>query len=197
MGLLKCLFGATRDAIAIPNFDSGTKAVEISATMLRECIDLGSAGADGPNRGRLARPFARGYLFGFSDACIQRFGVFDELESLALVTVVHGMIFGHKIGSLLVHDALRDQGRAEFGCGRTAGAVDLRRWLDDRSYTPLALTDYLHADDAPVGVDIEHADVLQVRSNIDPLDEPTRHAPSRWNSAHVRLPTKTVKPISH
>jgi hypothetical protein len=36
--------------------------VDLSVTILRECIDLGSAGADGPNRGRLAKPFARGYI---------------------------------------------------------------------------------------------------------------------------------------
>jgi hypothetical protein len=74
--------------------------VEISAAMLRKCIDLGSAGPDGRNRGRLAQPFARGYMFGFSDACIQRLGVIDELESLALITLVHVRMFGHKIGSL-------------------------------------------------------------------------------------------------
>jgi hypothetical protein len=95
MGLFQRLFGATRDAITLPNFD-GSKAVNISATVLRECIDRGSAGPDGPNRARLAKPFARGYLFGFSDTCIQRFGVFDELESLALITVVHGTLLARK-----------------------------------------------------------------------------------------------------
>jgi hypothetical protein len=127
--LFQRLFGATRDAIALPHFDAGNRAVQISATILRECIDLGSAWPGGPNRGRLAKPFARGYIFGFSDACIQRFGVLDELESLALITVVHTKIFGHKIDSLLVGDALRDQHDAEFGRGRTAGAEDLFRWL--------------------------------------------------------------------
>src|SRR5712672_3670819 len=149
MELFQRLFGATRDAIALPHFDAENRAVEISATILRECIDLGAAWPDGPNRERLAKPFARGYIFGFADACIQRFGVLDELESLAFITVVHAKLFGHKIGSSLVGDALRDQRNAEFGRGRTAGAEDLLRWLEDRSYTPLALTDYLDADDAP------------------------------------------------
>src|SRR5450631_1178778 len=99
--LFQRLFGATRDAIALPDFDAENKAVEISATMLRACIDLGFAGADGPNRERLAKPFARGYLFGFSDACIQRIRVLDGLDSLALITLVHVRIFGHKIGSSL------------------------------------------------------------------------------------------------
>jgi hypothetical protein len=91
----------------------------------------------------LATPLARGYLFGFSDACIQSFGVFDELESLALITVVHGMLFGQKIGSRFVHDALRDQRDAEFARGRAAGDADYQRWLHDRSYAPRSLTDYL------------------------------------------------------
>src|SRR6202790_1975367 len=108
LALFQRLFGAARDALVLPNFDARSKAGEVSATILRECIDLGFAGADGPNRGRLAKPFARGYIFGFADACIQRFGVLDELESLAFITVVHAKLFGRKIGSLLVYDTLRD-----------------------------------------------------------------------------------------
>ena len=175
MGLFQRLFGATRDAITLPNFD-GSKAVHISTTMLRECIDRGSAGPDGPNRGRLAKPFARGYLFGFSDACIQGFGVFDELESLALITVVHGTLFGQKLGSLLVHDALRDQRDAEFARGRTAGAEDHLRWLNDRTYSPRSLTDYLLAPK------VEPA----AESGIEPSNVLTRRAPSSWNNALVR-----------
>src|SRR3981189_2204906 len=53
MELFQRLFGATRDAIALPHFDAGNRAVEISAAILRECIDLGSAWPDGPNRERL------------------------------------------------------------------------------------------------------------------------------------------------
>jgi hypothetical protein len=147
MGLFQRLFGATRDAIALPYFDPGNKAVHISATILRECIDLGSAGPNGPNRARLTTPFARGYLFGFSAACVERLGVIDELESLALITLVHAKLFGDKIGSLLAGDALRDQRNVEFARGLTAGAEDLLRWLNDRSNTPLLLTDYLLADD--------------------------------------------------
>ena len=174
MGLLQRLFGATRDAITLPNFD-GSKAVNISVTMLRECIDRGSAGPDGPNRTRLAKHFARGYLFGFSDACIQGFGVFDELESLALITVVHGTLFGQKQGSLLVHDALRDQRDAEFARGRTAGAEDYFRWLNDRTCSPRSLADYLLEGDAPATL-----------SGIEPTNVLTRHAPSSWNNALVR-----------
>jgi hypothetical protein len=145
MGLLQRLFGATRHMISLPNCD-GSKAAEISVAMLRECIERGSAAPDGPNRARLARPFARGYLFGFSDACIRRFGVFDELESLALITAVHGTLFGQEIGARLVHDALRDQRNAEFARGRIVGDEDYLRWLNDRGYTPRLLTDYLGAN---------------------------------------------------
>jgi hypothetical protein len=184
MGLFQRLFDATRDAIALPNFDAGNKAVEISTSILRQCIDLGLAGPDGPNRGRLAKPFARGYLFGFSDACIQRLGVLDELESLALITMVHARIFGHKMGSSLVGDALRDERNAEFGRGRTAGAKDLFRWLDDRPYTPLLLTRFLQADDA-TSCPMLPTGVSPAESRIEPTNVPTREAPSRWNAARV------------
>ena len=191
MGLFQRLFGATRDAIKIPNFD-GSKAVNISATMLRECIDRGSAGPGGPNRARLTKPFARGYLFGFSDACIQQFGVFDELESLALITVVHGTLFGQKIGTLLVHDALRDQRDAEFSHGRAAGTEDHLRWLNDRSYMPLFLTDFLRADDAPSSL-MAPTDVSPAESGIEPNNVLARQAPSRWTRPHM----KTIKPTEH
>ena len=214
MGLFQRLFGATRDAVSLPNFDAGNKAVEISATILRECIDLGAAWPDGPNRERLAQPFARGYIFGFSDACIQRFGVLDELESLVLITAVHAKIVGHKMSSSLVGDALRDERNAEFGRGRTAGAEDLFRWLDDRSYTPLLLTRFLQADDA-TSCPVVPTGVSPAESDIEPTNVPTMHAPLGWNPALVtkkaiveapgksatiiRLPTrlhaKRVKPI--
>ena len=142
MGLFQRLFGATLDAITLPQCD-GSDAVNISVTILRECIDRGSVGPLGPHRARLATPFARGYLFGFSDASIQRFGVFDELESLALIAVIHETLFGQEIGARFVHDALRDQRNVEFARGRTAGDEDHFRWLNDRSYAPRALTDYL------------------------------------------------------
>ena len=149
MGLLTRLFGANRDPIRAPNFDLGSRAVEISAAMLCEAIDRGSAGPDGPNRGRLVTLFARGYLFGFSESCIRRFGVFDEIESLAHITVVHTKMFGGQIGWLLVQDALRDQGHAEFDRGQAAGADDFLRWLNGRSYAPRSLTDYLLEEEAP------------------------------------------------
>jgi hypothetical protein len=215
MGLFQRLLGATRDVIALPYFDVGNRAVEISATILRECIDLGFAGPDGPNRKRLAKPFARGYLFGFSDACIQRFGVLDELESLALIAVVHVRIFGHKTGSLLVGDALRDQHNAEFRRGQIAGGEDLLRWLNDRSYTPLLLTRFLQADNA-ASCPMVPTGVSPAESNIEPTNVPAMHAPSRGNTAQGRRKTlveaapgetatiiwlgrglKTIKPIEH
>jgi hypothetical protein len=215
MGLFQRLFDATRDVIALPNFDAGNKGVEISTSILRESIDRGSAGPGGPNRGRLVKPFARGYLFGFSDACIQRHGVLDELESLALITVVHAKIFGHKMGSSLVGDALRDERSAEFGRGRTAGAKDLFRWLDDRSYTPLLLTRFLQADDA-TSCPVLPTGISPAGSGIEPTNVPTREAPSRWNTAPVgkkamaedavgkgatiirqRPSLKIIKPIEH
>jgi len=214
MGLFQRLFGATRDAIALPDFDAENKAVEVSVSMLRECMDLGFAGP-GPNRGRLVKPFARGYIFGFSDACTQRLGVLEELESLALITLVHVRIFGHKIGSSLVGDALRDERNAEFSRGRTPGARDLFRWLEDRSYAPLVLTRFLQADDA-TSCPMVPTGVVPTESGIEQSDVLTRHTPSGRNTAQVRKNTlmeaapretatitrlrtglKTMKPIEH
>jgi hypothetical protein len=216
MGLVQRLFGATRDAITLPHFDAGSKAAEISTTLLRECIDRGSAGPDGPNRGSLASFFARGYLFRFSESCIHGFGVFGEIESLALITVVHTNIFGGQVGWVLVQDALRERGQAEFDRGQTVGADDFLRWLKDRSNTPRALTEYL----------LEGDDMLCPSAATDSAAEPgiettvvpPRYGPSRGNDAligkratmaaaadssattiwlHKRLYMKPVKPITH
>jgi hypothetical protein len=174
MGLFQRLFGAPRDAIALPNFVAGSKAVEVSTTMLREVIDRGSAGPEGPNRVRLATLFARGYLFGFSESCIHRFGVFHEIESLALITVVHTQMFGGPVGWLLVQDALQEQGQAEFGRGQAAGADDFLRWLSDRSNTPRALTNHLlenHEAPCPVA-----ASACRDTTQPDgPVRQPTTH----------------------
>jgi hypothetical protein len=70
-----------------------------------------------------------------------------NLESERVKGLAHIKVFGQEMGSMLVGDALGDRGDSEFIRGRTAGAGDLTRWLDDRAYTPLSLTDYLHADD--------------------------------------------------
>ena len=108
-----------------------------------------------------------------------------ELDSLALITLVHVRLFGHSMGSSLVGDALRDERNAEFARGRTAGAEDLLRWLEDRSSTPLLLTRFLQADDAascpmlPIGESTEE-------SGVDPTNVLTRQAPSSWNNALVR-----------
>ena len=152
MGLLSRLFSTDLEAIRLPDFSRGSKAAELSAFMLRDAINRGSAGLDGPNRGRLATLFAGGYLFGFSESCIQGFGVFGEIESLALITVVHTKMFGGQIGWLLVQDALRDPGHAEFDRGQAAGADDFLRWLNGRSYAPRSLTDYLLEEEAPASL---------------------------------------------
>jgi len=174
MGLLSRLFGTDRDSITLPNFVPGSKAVEVSTTMLRKVIDRGSAGPDGPNRGRLATLFARGYLFGFSESCIQRFGVFGEIESLALITVVHTTMFGGPAGWLLVQDALREPVQAEFDRGQTAGADDFLRWLSDRSNTPRALTNHLLENhEAPCSIAASAA--LDTTLPGGPSRQPTCH----------------------
>jgi hypothetical protein len=217
MGLRSQLFGTNREAIRLSNFDAGKKSAEVSATVLREVIDRGCAGPDGSNRGRLATLFARGYLFGFSESCIQGFGVFDEIESLAIVTVVHNEMFGGQIGWLLVQDALREHGQAEFDRGQTAGADDFLRWLSDLSIMPRSLTKYLLE-----GGDMSSSSAATgdsaAESGIATKDAPARCGLSTANDALIRkratmaavsdssimtislgerLHMKTVKPISH
>jgi hypothetical protein len=173
--------GIIRNAKDATRTDAGNNAVDIAATMLLFCINLGSAGPGEPNRSRLDSPFARGYIFGVSDACIQRLEGLEEVEALASITVIYVKMFGVDAGSLLVGGALRDQLNTEFCRGRNVGAADLFQWLDERSHTPLALTDYLHEDDTR-----SNSTAPPPISRATPVLEP---APRKWNTGLIRKKT--------
>ena len=141
---------------------------------------------------------------------------FSAKVGLALITVVHGTFFGEKIGSLLVHEALRDQGDAAFTRGRAAGDEDYLRWLNNRSYTPRSLTEYLLEGEAPASP-VATTGELVAASGSETPDVP-KFVPSTGNAALIgkkatmaapldssamsiwlrkRLHLKPVKPISH
>jgi hypothetical protein len=146
MGLMDKALGKARPAK--PEAAKGAELVDIACDLLATQIDLGGASLGNGNRGRLEEPFARGYVFGFIDALLQKGGIADETHALALLTVAHGNLFGQPMGVLFITDALADQSPdSVFTKGRGVGASDLIRWLNENSTTsgpPLLLTDYLN-----------------------------------------------------
>jgi hypothetical protein len=115
-----------------PLATNGDELVDLACNLLATQIDLGSASTTGPNRKRLEEPYARGYVFGFVDAVLQKGGIADETHALALITVAHSKLFGVAMGSIFVGDALNDQAPDSiFTKGRGVGAADLIRWLND------------------------------------------------------------------
>jgi hypothetical protein len=143
VGFMDRVFGRARQAK--PAAAKGNELVDLACNLLAAQIDLGSASPGDTNRKRLEEPYARGYVFGFIDALLQKGGIADETHALALITVVHGKLFGVAMGSLLVGDALNDQSPDSiFTTGRGVGAADLIRWLSDSKTAPLMLADYLN-----------------------------------------------------
>jgi hypothetical protein len=91
-------------------------------------------------------PHARGYVFGFVDALVQRGGVADKTHALALISVAHAKIFGKAMGSVFIVDALSTHSPdSVFTKGRATGATDLERWSADSGIPALMLSDYLNS----------------------------------------------------
>jgi hypothetical protein len=144
MGLMDRLLGRARQ-VQPPAASKGNELVDLACNLLATQIALGTASAGGSNRKRLQEPYARGYVFGFVDAVLQKGGIADETHALALITIAHTKLFGVEMGSLLVGDALNDQSPDTiFAQGRRVGGTDLIRWLNDSKTPPLKLADYLN-----------------------------------------------------
>jgi hypothetical protein len=146
MGILKRLFSSAPDS---KKTDKGLEAADLAATMLMTQLDFGDALPGGANRQRLGEPFARGYMFGFIDAMVQRVGATDQTQALALITLAHTRMLGVELGSKFVGEALADQAPDSiFTKGRAAGGADLMRWFGNTDVPPFALSDYLNGREA-------------------------------------------------
>jgi hypothetical protein len=85
---------------------------EFALDELKQIITAGFAKAGCPNRRRLEKPFAQGYVFGFVYALIQEHAVKDETNGGRLMTDVCVEVYGPVVGP-----AILDSGT----CGRAAG----------------------------------------------------------------------------
>ena len=135
----------------IPKEPDGNEIISIACGLLATQINLGSASPpDGVNRRRLEMPFARGYVFGFIDALVQKGRISDETHALALISVAHAKIFGKAMGAVFIADALASQSPdSSFSKGRAAGAADVIGWFGDKGVLPLGLSDYLNSATEP------------------------------------------------
>jgi hypothetical protein len=154
VGIFKRLFGSASPAAeGSESKQSAYAALDLAGKILMIQFDLGGALPGGSNRHRLEKPYARGYMFGFIDACLQRAGVIDDSEALSLIIVAHAKLLGVETGSSYVRKAMSDQtADSIFGKGRAAGGADLFRWLantNEPSSTPLLLADFLSGNDVP------------------------------------------------
>jgi hypothetical protein len=157
VGIFKRLLGyedSSHEGPVAPKSKKGSEFVDLASNMLMTQIDLGNALPGCPNRQRLGKPYARGYMFGFLDAFLQKAGVTDEIEALALITIAHTRLLGVDAGSSFVREALANQAPDSiFTNGRAKGGADVYRWLSDNNVPPLVLTDYLNGSDVPAGTE--------------------------------------------
>jgi hypothetical protein len=164
MGVISRLFRSgdskakrSRSHASTASETKGNELVSLAVNFLVSQIELGDALPGGSNRQRLGNPYARGYIFGFIDAILQKGGLTDETQSLALITVAHVKLFGVDAGSQFVREALSDQTSGSvFTQGREAGGADLFLSLSrnpDRKGPPLKLTNYLTGRDVPPGIE--------------------------------------------
>ncbi|HEU0233908.1 MAG TPA: hypothetical protein VFQ94_02120 [Gallionella sp.] len=90
----------------------------------------------------MVNKFARGYVFGFHDAMLQRFGLVDRTnpgKGLDLMEASYKYIFGDQTGHMLFTSSLYSQDEASFNKGRTSGAEDCVNFVE-RRIPPMGLS---------------------------------------------------------
>lgn len=84
-------------------------AVETAVGLLQVQISLGNAEDNPEFNERLTDRYSRGYMFGLCDALMQSAGVNDEVEAMALLSVIHIKLFGEENGANIIGQSFRDQ----------------------------------------------------------------------------------------
>jgi hypothetical protein len=90
--------------------------------------------------------FSRGYIFGFVDAVLQRSGIPNDGDALALITIAHMRLFGDDLGPKMVGLSMKDQQDQVFKNGAVKGGREILAFLDDKSERPpppFGLSDHL------------------------------------------------------
>ena len=119
-------------------------AQDASHELLMTPMELGGAESDSAKQKRLATPYGFGYIFGFSDALIQRAGVTDDGEIMAALTIVHTRLFGDTQGPKIFGSSLNRQAEPQFIEGRKAGGTEAMQWLSEGGkHAPIGLAGYL------------------------------------------------------
>ena len=119
-------------------------AVETAVKLLQVQIALGDAEDNDEFDDRLIDFYSRGYIFGLCDAILQSSGVKEDIEAMALLTIVHIKLFGEDNGATIVGQSFRDQENSEFSKGRMQGGEELVEFFRSEGKTPaMGLADYL------------------------------------------------------
>ena len=119
-------------------------ALDASYNMLMTQLELGNVTDNADAMKRVLTPFAMGYIFGFADATLQKAGIANDAHGMACLAITHMRLFGDDKGSRLFGHSLKIQADTKFIEGRNLGGKELYRWVSEKDFTPLGLTDHLH-----------------------------------------------------
>lgn len=120
---------ASKEGLIDKKKDKAEVAVETAVSLLQIQVELGNAEDNDKFNDRLIDPYSRGYVFGLCDALLQSAGVSDDVEAMALLTVVHIKLFGEEGGATIVGQSFKDQENELFSKGRMRGGQELNRVL--------------------------------------------------------------------
>ena len=124
------------------NQEKSDATIETAVNLLQIQIDLGDTEDNHEFTTRLADLYSRGYIFGLCDALLQSAGIKDEVESMAMLAVIHTKLFGTEIGGKIVGQSFQDQGDSLFGKGLMTGGQELVEFF--KNNTPaMGLASYL------------------------------------------------------
>jgi hypothetical protein len=84
-----------------------------------------------------------GYVFGFHDGMLQKMGVNEQTDSLAIMTIGYNKVFGESYGTQTLGKCLWLQSDPEFMRGVLVGGQEAASYLHDPDKRPMGLFDYL------------------------------------------------------
>jgi hypothetical protein len=84
-----------------------------------------------------------GYVFGFHDGMLQKMGVNEQMDSLAVMTIGYNKVFGESYGTQTLGKCLWLQSDPEFMRGVLVGGQEAASYLHDPNKRPMGLFDYL------------------------------------------------------
>jgi hypothetical protein len=117
-------------------------AIEMAVKLLQIQLTLGNVEGNDKFNDRLIDLYGRGYIFGLCDVLVQSADVSDDVEIVALISIVHIKLFGKEGGTTIFTQSFNDQKVELFDKGRMCGAQEIIEFFRNKT-SPMGLACYL------------------------------------------------------